>query len=168
MASQNLFDELKQALQEFKDFLHDNVGTIKPAIQALKSIVPQVTELVDKLVDLMGRLKTEITNLNPGAVGAGLSKVTEFTTGVTNLLQTAKNLLPDEAAAIDDVLAVTNVVSSLPSSVTVPLVGRSSPASRCMSVDLPDPEGPMMAVNAPAGKSTLTWSSAVTAAPPSP
>ena len=75
----------------------------------------QVTELVDKLVDLMGRLKTEITNLNPGAVGAGLSKVTEFTTGVTNLLQTAKNLLPDEAAAIDDVLAVTNVVSSLPS-----------------------------------------------------
>jgi hypothetical protein len=31
------------------------------------------------------------------------------------LLETAKDLLPNEAATIDDVLAVTNVVSSLPS-----------------------------------------------------
>ena len=34
-----------------------------------------------------------------------------------------------------------------------PLVGRSRPASRCMSVDLPEPEGPMIAVKRPAGKS---------------
>lgn len=115
MAAPNLFDELKDALTKFKNFLHDNVGTIKPAIQALKSIVPQVTELLDKLIDLMGKLKTEIDKLNPGAVGAGLAKVTEFTTGVKTLLEKAKDLLPNEAATIDDVLAVTNVVSSLPS-----------------------------------------------------
>jgi phage-related protein len=114
MAAQNLFDELKQALTTFKDFLHTNVGVIKPAVQALKSIVPQVGELIGKLIDLMGKLKTEINNLNPAAV-PGLDKVSEFTTGVTSLLTAAKNLLPNEAGAIDEVLAVTGVVSSLPS-----------------------------------------------------
>jgi hypothetical protein len=61
-----------------------------------------------------------------------------------------------------------SVVRSTPSSTAVPDVGRSRPARRCMSVDLPEPDGPMMAVKAPAGKSTVTPSSAVTAAPPSP
>jgi hypothetical protein len=110
----NLFDELKQALTTFKNFLHDNVGVIKPAVQALIQIVPQVGELITKLIDLMGKLKTEINNLNPNVV-PGLDKVSEFTTGITTLLTTAKNLLPSEAGAIDDVLAVTEVVSSLPS-----------------------------------------------------
>lgn len=114
MAAQNLFEELKQALTTFKDFLHTNLGVIKPAIQALKQLVPKVSELINKLIELMGKLKTEINNLNP-AVVPGLDKVSEFTTGVTNLLTTAKNLLPSEAGTIDDVLAVTNVVGSLPS-----------------------------------------------------
>ena len=35
---------------------------------------------------------------------------------------------------------------------TVPEVGRSRPARQCISVDLPDPDGPMIAVSAPAGK----------------
>ncbi len=35
--------------------------------------------------------------------------------------------------------------SSTPSSVTVPAVGRSRPARRCISVDLPEPDGPMIA-----------------------
>lgn len=114
MAAQNLFEELKQALTTFKDFLHNNVNVIKPAILALKSLVPQVGELISKLIDLMGKLKTEISNLNPNGV-PGLDKVSEFTTGITSLLTTAKNLLPNEASAIDEVLAVTGVVSSLPS-----------------------------------------------------
>jgi len=115
MAAPNLFEELKEALTKFKDFLHTNVGTIKPAIQALKSIVPQVTELIDKLIDLMGKLKAEIDKLNPGAVGGGLAKVTEFTNSAKALLETAKDLLPNEAGTINDVLSVVNVVSSLPS-----------------------------------------------------
>ena len=115
MPAPNLFDELKEALTKFKDFLDQNVATIKPAIQALKSIVPQITELIDKLIELMGKLKTEIDKLNPGAVGGGLAKVTEFTGGVKTLLEAAKNLLPNEADAIDEVLGVANVVSSLPS-----------------------------------------------------
>ena len=115
MAAPNLFDELKDALTKFKTFLHDNVGTIKPVIAALKSIVPQITELIDKLIDLMGKLKTEIDKLNPGAVGAGLGKVTEFTDATKALLESAKALLPNEAGTINEVLDVANVVSSLPS-----------------------------------------------------
>jgi hypothetical protein len=115
MPPPNLFEELKDALTKFKTFLHDNVSTIKPAIAALKSVVPQITELLDKLIDLMGKLKTEIDKLNPGAVGGGLEKVTQFTAATKTLLDTAKDLLKDQAATIDDVLAVANVVTSLPS-----------------------------------------------------
>lgn len=115
MAQHNLFEDLKEALTSFKEFLDTNVATIKPAIQALKSIVPQITELITKLIDLMGKLKTEINNLNPGVVGEGLTKVTEFTNATKTLLTTAKGLLPNEAGTIDDVLEVVNVVSSLPS-----------------------------------------------------
>jgi uncharacterized phage infection (PIP) family protein YhgE len=111
----NLFQELKNVLTTFKQFLDTNVNTIKPAITALKAIVPQITELLDKLVDLMGKLKTEINNLNPGSVGTGLTKVTEFTNAAKSLLETAKNLLPNEASTIDEILAVVSVVSSLPS-----------------------------------------------------
>ena len=39
---------------------------------------------------------------------------------------------------------------------TSPLVGLSSPATQCMSVDFPEPEGPMTAVNRPPLKSTST------------
>ncbi|GAB3804208.1 hypothetical protein GCM10027605_27760 [Micromonospora zhanjiangensis] len=45
---------------------------------------------------------------------------------------------------------------------TVPAVGRSRPAAQCNRVDLPEPDGPITAVNVPAAKSTLTSSSAVT------
>ena len=38
-------------------------------------------------------------------------------------------------------------VSSVSPSVTVPDVGRSSPAATCRNVLLPDPDGPMIAVN---------------------
>jgi hypothetical protein len=38
----------------------------------------------------------------------------------------------------------------------------------CISVDLPEPEGPMIALKRPRSKSTVTPSSASTAAAPSP
>ena len=58
--------------------------------------------------------------------------------------------------------------SSCPSITTDPEVGLSSPASRCISVDFPEPDGPMMAVNWPAGKDSVTPASACTAVSPSP
>ena len=51
---------------------------------------------------------------------------------------------------------------------TAPDVSVSRPASVCMSVDLPEPDGPMIAVNRPLAKSTLTPSRARTSASPWP
>lgn len=114
MPATNLYEDLKKALSEFKTFLDANVGTIKPAIQALKAMVPQVGTFLDKLIALMNQLKAEVQKLDPGAI-PGLDQVTTFTQSTKTLLQTAKSLLPDQAAAIDDVLAVTDVVTGLPS-----------------------------------------------------
>jgi hypothetical protein len=114
MAAPNLFEELKNALTEFKTFLDQNVGTIKPAINALAALIPQINDLIDKLIDLMGRLKTEIENLDVGNI-PGLAEASEFTEKIKSLLTTTKSLLPDQAGTIDDVLEVATVVSGLPS-----------------------------------------------------
>jgi ABC-type transporter Mla subunit MlaD len=110
----SLFEDLKNALKEFKDFLDQNVNTIKPAIAALKSLVPQITELLEKLVELMGKLKTEIQNLNVNAI-PGLNEASQFTEMMKNFLNAMKTLLPDEADEIDSVLEVANLVTGLPS-----------------------------------------------------
>jgi hypothetical protein len=111
----NLFQDLKNVLTTFKQFLDTNVGTIRPAIAALKSVVPQITEVLTKLIDLLGKMKTEINNLNLGSAGAALTQVTELTNGAKTLLETAKGLLPNETAAIDEILSAINLVTSLPS-----------------------------------------------------
>ncbi len=60
------------------------------------------------------------------------------------------------------------VVISVPSMVTLPDVGASRPARMFISVDLPEPDGPITAANWPFGKSTVTPRRASTAAPPVP
>jgi hypothetical protein len=51
---------------------------------------------------------------------------------------------------------------------TWPEVTASRPARQCISVDLPEPDGPMIAVKRPRSNSTLTPSSARTIALPRP
>jgi flagellar biosynthesis/type III secretory pathway chaperone len=114
MAAPNLYEELKDVLKELKDFLDQNVATIKPAITALKELVPQITDLLNDLIGLLTKLKTEIQNLNVGAI-PGLDKVAGFTSGVKALLETTKKLLPNESGTIDDVAAAADVVTGLPS-----------------------------------------------------
>ena len=57
---------------------------------------------------------------------------------------------------------------STPATLTSPEVGWSRPARMCMSVDLPEPDGPMTAVRRPRPMSTETPRSASTAVSPSP
>ena len=57
---------------------------------------------------------------------------------------------------------------SWPARNTRPEVIRSRPARQCMRVDLPDPDGPMIAVKVPRVKRTLMESRAVTRVSPSP
>jgi hypothetical protein len=113
MAAPNVYQELKTVLQDLKTFLDQNVPIIKPAINALSSIVPQINDLINELVALLGKLKTEIQNLNVGAI-PGLDKVAGFTTAVKTLLETTKKLLPNEAGTIESVMAAADVVTGLP------------------------------------------------------
>jgi hypothetical protein len=113
--AENLFEELKDALQEFKDFLDDNIATIKPAVDALKSIIPdQIDELLTKLIELLGKLKTEIENLDVSAI-PGLAEVAEFTGAIGPIVEAAKKLLPSESDDFDAVLGAADVITGLPS-----------------------------------------------------
>lgn len=114
MATTNLYEELKEALQDLKDFLQDNTAVIKPAIQALAGVVPQVVTLIDELIGLLQDVKSEIQNLDVGQI-PGLAEVSGFTANVGTFLETAKTLLPEQKEAIDDVAAAASVVGSLPS-----------------------------------------------------
>ena len=51
---------------------------------------------------------------------------------------------------------------------TEPEVSSSSPATQCISVDLPEPDGPMMAVHRPFANPTVTPSRARTSLSPEP
>jgi hypothetical protein len=108
----NLFNDLKSALTDFKTALDTNVPKIKQAFQALASLVPQITVLVDKLIGLMGSLKTAISNLDIKNI-PGLAEASDFTDKTKVFLNTAASLLPDQAGPINDVLSVADVVSSL-------------------------------------------------------
>ena len=61
-----------------------------------------------------------------------------------------------------------SVVISVPATSTSPVVGLSSPARMCISVDFPEPEGPITAVALPGAMFTETPRSASTAVSPSP
>lgn len=114
MAEKNLFEQLKDVLQDFKTFLDSNVPTIKPAIQAIASLIPQVTELIDKLASLMNSLKSEINKLDVNAI-PGLAEASNFTSKIKTFLDAAEGLLPDQKSTIDDVRSVADVVTGLPS-----------------------------------------------------
>lgn len=111
----NLFEDLKEVLQEFKDFLDEKVGVIQPAITALRSIIPdQIDNLLDKLIELMNKLKTEVEKLDVSAI-PGLGEAAEFTGQIKNFVDSAKSLLPDNADDFEAVSDIADVVSGLPS-----------------------------------------------------
>lgn len=114
MAEQNLFEQLQSVLQDFKDFLDTNVPTIKPAIQALASLIPQIVDLLDLLIGLMNDLKTEVQNLDVSGI-PGLDEVSQFTGQITTFLDTTQDLLPNQADTIEEIRGVANVVTGLPS-----------------------------------------------------
>ncbi|MEU3461965.1 hypothetical protein ABZ721_18740 [Streptomyces sp. NPDC006733] len=114
MADQNLFEQLKAVLAEFKGFLDTNVPTIKPAIKAIAALVPQVNELLTLLVDLMTKLKTEVEHLDVSTI-PGLAEASALTGQLPALLEAAKKLLPNETSAIKAIADIADVVTALPS-----------------------------------------------------
>jgi ABC-type transporter Mla subunit MlaD len=110
----NLYQQLKDALQQFKQFLDGAAATLAPVIKQLAPMVPQIGTLIDQLIGLMNQLHDAVNQIDVTNI-PGLQQVTQFTTGVTTLLQTAESLLPAEQAAIDEVLKAASVVTQLPS-----------------------------------------------------
>src|SRR3954470_14755233 len=64
--------------------------------------------------------------------------------------------------------ASSSVPTSWPPTNACPDVGRSSPAMQCISVDFPEPDGPITAVNRPRSKVTSMPARACTTASPVP
>ncbi len=115
MADNNIYEELKDALDDFKTFLDENVGVIRPAIQALAELISGIVDVIDLLVGLMNDIKTEIQNLDVSAI-PGLSQVSEFTSQITGFLDAAADLLSAEAeGTVSDIRSALNVVGGLPS-----------------------------------------------------
>ncbi len=114
MADKNIFMQLKIVLQNLKDFLDANVPTIKPAIQALASIIPQIVDMLDLLIDLLSDLKNELQNLDVSNI-PGLEQLSMFTKHVVTLLNCTNDLLPNQAEKIEEIRSVASVVTSLPS-----------------------------------------------------
>jgi hypothetical protein len=112
--STNLYQQMKDALTSFDQFVTSNTATLSTAVTTLKPIVPQVGDLLTKLTAMMVQLKTAVNNINVASVD-GLTAVSQLTSSAAALLQTAEQLLPAQKAAIDDVLGVAQVVSGLPS-----------------------------------------------------
>jgi phage-related protein len=117
MADDNIYQDLKDVLEEFKTFLaqEPRFGTIKTAISSLASVIPKIVDVIDLLIDLMNQIKTEIQNLDVSAI-PGLSDVSEFTGQITSFLDAAADLVSDEIkGTVDDIRSAINLVGGLPS-----------------------------------------------------
>ncbi|MDQ4023919.1 MAG: hypothetical protein M3217_00290 [Actinomycetota bacterium] len=110
----NLYEDLRTALQQFDTFVgtEPNRTALKNAYGALAQLFPQLGPAVIDLEALLGRVREEINNLNLGAV-PGLTQVTTLAQSVSTLLDSAKALVPEEEAAIDDINEALSVVGGL-------------------------------------------------------
>lgn len=108
----SIYDDVKTQLQDFLTFLDAHKNDIKPAVQAIRAVLPQVDDLLTKLIDLMGKIDAAIQSLDITKI-PGVAQVTTFTQSVTSLLQTVSSLVPSEADAINTVLGVAKVVGGL-------------------------------------------------------
>lgn len=111
--AQNLYEDLRDLLQDFKDFLDPKLAVLKPAVQALAALIPQLNDLIDALIGVLQDVKSTIENLDVGAI-EHLEDVTSFTSHVRGFLDAAKSLLPDQTDEIDTALRTLDVVGSLP------------------------------------------------------
>ncbi len=90
-----------------------NVPTLKPALQALSPLIPQISDAIDTLIDLMSELKAIIQNLDVGSI-PGLSVISSFAEKTKAVLQTSRCLLLEQRSEIASVICVSDILESLP------------------------------------------------------
>ena len=113
MAAHDLFQKLLRTLQNYKDFLDENVATLKPGFQALSTLIPQISGMIDTLIDLMSELKAIIQNLDVGPI-PGLAAVSSFAEKTEAVLQTSRCLLLGQRSEIASVICTSDILESLP------------------------------------------------------
>ena len=114
MADTNVYQDLKDALSKFKDFMTTNLDIIKTALKAAAAFIPQVPGVIDQLVGLLNTLKSEIDKIDPSKL-TGVAQISALTDGVGAILTATKAILPDQSAAIEGVTTALGVLKSVPS-----------------------------------------------------
>jgi hypothetical protein len=114
MADTNVYQELKDALSKFKDFMTTNLDIIKTALKAAAAFIPQVPGVIDQLVGLLNTLKAEIDKIDPSKL-TGVAQISALTDGVAAILTATKAILPDQSSAIEGVTTALGVLKSVPS-----------------------------------------------------
>ena len=110
---QNVYIQLRETVKGFRDFLDNNTLNLKSGIHSVASIMPQTNHLADSLIYLMENLRNTIMNIDTGSIPY-LVELSTFGDKVNMILQSAKELLPNEPNAIEDVMRTTHVLSDLP------------------------------------------------------
>jgi len=120
MASENVYQELKNALTELKKVLDSpEYNAIAEAITKLAVVFPVIVELIDKLIALLKQLRQAITDLNVTGI-AGLDKVAQVTDAATAVAKAAQVLLPaNKQEGVNEVMKVLDQISGFPTLGTV-------------------------------------------------
>lgn len=114
MADTNVYQDLKDALSKFKDFMTQNLDVIKAALKAVAAFIPNVPQVIDQLIGLLNTLKSEIDKIDPSKL-TGVAQISALTDGVGAILTATKALLPDQSSAIEGVTTALGVLKSVPS-----------------------------------------------------
>jgi hypothetical protein len=111
----SVYQELKTELTDLKGFLDTETPKIKPVYGTLRSLIPQIDDLLDKLISLMGDIKTAITALQKAITTLPiLSDITTLTQKITAFLQTVITVVPSQSDAINTVLGIAKGIGDLP------------------------------------------------------
>ena len=116
MEPQFFFHDLRDKLRNIKEFLDGNIYTIqnvKPSIQALVPFIPQVQHLFMNLIYLLNRLKSKFQNLDPNSL-PNMAELTNLTGLLDVFFDSTEELLKEDAETIDDMRAMTAIISGLP------------------------------------------------------
>lgn len=111
---QDLFQELKDALDQFKTFLTSpEFAKVKAVITALIDLIPKIGTLIDDLVKLLGEVRKAVINLKLPAI-PDLDNVLLFTKKVQTLVEATEALLPPGDETANDVIKALGFAASLP------------------------------------------------------
>jgi methyl-accepting chemotaxis protein len=108
----NIYEQLRDALKEFKEFLEKDNGEIKGVLSQVVSNFPPLGGLIKSLLDLLDDLKAEIADLADNL--EDIDKARSFAKTAQKVVEAGKELLTD-SPVVETVLDVVKVINDIPS-----------------------------------------------------